>query len=167
MDEHTDVLVQTLKDRMDREADLFIDLGREMERLRDSFHGKVWDSSLEIAGGLERSARRIEEADAERDDAFAVLRHALDMPEEATLSALLPELSDAQRRELETSWRGMRMSVARLKTATGRMRYAAEAMTDTFNRILEQVFPYRKGKIYSRRGTPTTVSSAHIIDHRL
>jgi hypothetical protein len=167
MDEHTNVLVQTLKERMDREAELFTDLGREMERLRDSFHGREWDASLEIAGGLDRSARRIEAADADRDEAFASLKSALDMPEESTLSALLPELPDAERLALETSWRGMRMSVARLKTATGRMRYAAEAMTDTFNRILEQVFPYRKGKIYSRRGTPTAAGSAHIIDHSL
>jgi hypothetical protein len=167
MDEHTHVLVQTLKERMDREAELFTDLGCDMGRLQESFREKEWDASLEIGGGLERSARRIEAADADRDEAFALLRRALDMPEEATLSALLPELPDAERQALETSWRGMRMSVARLKTATGRVRYAAEAMTDTFNRILEQVFPYRKGKIYSRRGTPTTAGSAHIIDHRL
>jgi hypothetical protein len=167
MDEHTNVLVRTLKERIDAETELFTGLGREMDRLRDSFHDKEWDASLEIAGSLDRSARLIEAADADRDEAFARVRDALDMPEEATLSALLPELPDAQRLALETSWRGMRMSVARLKTATGRMRYAAEAMTDTFNRILEQVFPYRKGKIYSRRGTPTAAGSAHIIDHRL
>jgi hypothetical protein len=167
MDEHTHVLVQALRERMDRETELFTGLGREIERLRDSFHGKAWDASVTIAGDLEHSTRAIEEADTARDEAFSRLRDALDVPEEASLSALLPELPDGERRELETSWRGMRMAVVRLKTATGRMRYAAETMSDAFNRILEQVFPYRKGRIYSRQGTPTRVSPAHIVDHSL
>ena len=59
------------------------------------------------------------------------------------------------------------MSVVRLKTATGRMRYAAEALSQTLNRILEEAFPYRKGKIYSRRGKPTSVSGALLVDRKL
>ena len=68
---------------------------------------------------------------------------------------------------MEESWRGLRMAVVRLKTATGRMRYSAEALALTLNRILEQVFPYRKGKIYNRRGTPSAVSGAVMVDRRL
>ncbi|MGA2974783.1 MAG: hypothetical protein ABSF77_05680 [Spirochaetia bacterium] len=167
MDERTNVLVRTLKDRMDREAELFISLGQEVERLRDSFHKKIWGPSLAIAQGIEHSAIGIEDVDAARDDAFALLRDALDLPQETALSAVLPALSPEQRQELETSWRCLRMSIVRLKTATGRMRYSAEAMADTLNRILEHVFPYRKGKLYSRRGTPTSVGAAHLVDHNL
>ena len=91
MDERTNALVRTLKDRMDREAELFADLGREVERLRDSFQQKSWGPSLSLAEGIERSSRAIEEADAARDEAFARgARRPCDLPRETTMSALLP-----------------------------------------------------------------------------
>ncbi len=163
----TNALVRTLKDRMDREAELFSDLGREVERLRDSFQQKSWGPSLSLSEGIERSSRAVEEADLARDEAFASLRDALRLPLETTMSAVLPGLPDLLRSEMEESWRGLRMAVVRLKTATGRMRYSAESLASTLNRILEQVFPYRKGKIYSRRGTPTGVSGAVLVDRSL
>jgi hypothetical protein len=163
----TNALVRELKDRMDREAELFVDLGREVERLRDTFQQKSWGPSLSLSEGIERSARSIEEADVARDEAFTRVREALDLPRETTMSAVLPGLPDLLRSEMEESWRGLRMAVVRLKTNTGRMRYSAEAMASTLNRILDEVFPYRKGKIYSRRGTPTDVSGAVLVDRRL
>jgi hypothetical protein len=104
------------------------------------------------------------EADSARDEAFVLLRAAMNLPRETTFSALMPALPEEARGELEDGWRRLRVSVVRLKTATGRMRYSAEALADALNRILEQIFPYRKGKIYSRRGTPTGVSGALLVD---
>jgi hypothetical protein len=80
------------------------------------------------------------------------------------MSSVLPVLPDLLRSQMEESWRSLRMAVVRLKTATGRMRYSAETLASTLNGILETVFPYRKGKIYSRRGTPTGVSGAVLVD---
>ncbi len=104
------------------------------------------------------------EADSARDEAFVLLRAAMQMPRETTFSALMPALPEEARAGLEDGWRRLRVSVVRLKTATGRMRYSAETLADALNRILEQIFPYRKGKIYSRRGTPTGVSGALLVD---
>lgn len=166
MDEHTLALVRALKDRIDREAELFSALGEDVQRLRDSFQQKNWGPSLTVAESIERSCRAVEEADAARDAAFVRVRRELDAPDEATLSALLPVLPDLLRSQMEESWRSLRMAVIRLKTATGRMRYSAETLASTLNGILEQVFPYRKGRMYSRRGTPTHVSGAVLVDQR-
>jgi hypothetical protein len=167
MDEPTNALVRTLKDRIDRETELFADLGQAVERLRESFQQKSWGPSLFLAENIERSSNAIEQADAARDDAFAAVREAMELPLETTMSAILPALPDLLRSEMEESWRGLRMAVVRLKTSTGRMRYSAEALAFTLNRILEQVFPYRKGKMYTRRGTPSGVSGAVLVDRRL
>src|SRR5271166_5104741 len=85
----TNALVRELKDRMDREAELFVDLGLEVERLRDTFQQKSWGPSLSLSEGIERSARSIEEADVARDEAFTRVREALDLPRETTMSAVL------------------------------------------------------------------------------
>ncbi len=167
MDEPTNALVRTLKDRMDREAELFAELSREVEHLRESFHKKDWGPSLAITESIGRFARTIEDADAARDSQFESLRDSLDLPRETTMSGILPHLGDEPRAGLEDSWRALRMSVLRLKTATGRLRYSAETLADALNKILEEVFPYRKGKIYSRKGRPTSVGGAVLVDRKL
>jgi hypothetical protein len=166
MDERTYALVRALKDRIDREAGLFTALGEEVQRLRDSFQQKSWGPSLALAQNIERSSRAIEEADQARDEAFTWVLEALDLPRETAMSAILPALPDPVRLEMEESWRGLRVAVVRVKTSAGRVRYSAETLASTLNGILEEVFPYRKGRIYSRRGTPTGVSGAVLVDHR-
>ncbi len=164
MDEQTNALWRTLKARMERETELFDRLGREVESLRECFREKSWSSGLVLAQGIEHAAEEIAEADSARDEAFVLLRAAMQMPRETTFSALMPALSIEGRAGLEESWRRLRVSVVRLKTATGTLRYSAETLAEALNRILEQIFPYRKGKIYSRRGTPTGVSGALLVD---
>ncbi len=166
MDEHTLALVRVLKDRIDREAELFTGLGEDVQRLRDTFQEKAWGPSLTLSESIERSSRAVEAADQARDRAFAAVRAALGMPDETSMSSILPLLPDLLRSQMDESWRGLRMAVVRLKTSSGRMRYSAETLAYTLNGILEAVFPYRKGKIYSRRGTPTSVSGAVLVDHR-
>jgi hypothetical protein len=163
----TRALVETLDEHMRSECALFVQLGRAIESLRETFQKKEWGPSLATAEAIQRSARSIEEADGERDASFVRLREELEMPLETAFSAILPALPDAERELLETSWRDLRMAVIRLKTSTGRMRYAAEALSQTLNRILDEAFPYRKGKIYSRRGTATSVSGALLVDRKL
>jgi hypothetical protein len=167
MDDHAGALVRALKDRIDREAELFVALGEEVQRLRDTFQQKSWGPSLALAEGIERSSRAVEEADVARDRAFAAVLEALDLPPDTTMSAVLPGLPELLRSQMEESWRGLRMAVVRVKTSTGRMRYSAETLAGALNGILEEVFPYRKGRIYSRRGKPTSVSGAVLVDHRL
>jgi len=167
MEESTRAFVRNLDESMKAESALFVGLGESFQRLRESFQGKEWGPSLALAEEIQRSAQSIERADTARDEAFVRLREDLDMPRESAFSALLPVLPDAERELLEGSWRALRMAVVRLKTATGRMRYAAESLSQTLNRILDEAFPYRKGKIYSRRGTPTSVSGALLVDRKL
>ena len=165
--ERTFALAGALREGMDREAELFCRLGREVDTLREAVQARSWGAGLAIAQAIEHSAAAIEEADGRRDAAFVELREHLDMPRETTFSAVLPGLPDGTREELEESWRRLRASLVRLKTGTSRMKYSAEALSETLNRILEQILPYRKGKIYSRRGTPTSVSGALIVDREM
>ena len=54
-----------------------------------------------------------------------------------------------------------------LATATNRLRYFAEALAGTLGRVLEEVFPHRRGKIYSRRGKATSVNDSLLVDRSL
>jgi hypothetical protein len=167
MDERTTACALSLKELMDRETGLFERLGVEVDLLGECLQARSWTPALSAAQAIEGYSQRIAEADGERDQAFVLLRDALGLPRETAFSAVLPSLPGAHRRELEESWRRLRMSVVRVRAATGRMRYTGEALAEALNRILEGIFPYRKGKIYSRQGTPTSVSGAVLVDRRL
>jgi hypothetical protein len=165
--ERTCALAAALRAHMERETALFVRLGGEIESLRESMQARSWGTGLAIAQAIERSAAVIEEADEARAGAFVLLRDHLELPQATAFSAVLPALPDGTRQELETSWRQMRISLVRLKTATSRMRYSAEALAGALNSILEQVFPHRRGRIYSRRGTPTAVVATPVVDRKL
>ncbi len=167
MDEQTTALVKTLKALMEREAELFLVMEREVDRLRDSVQLKKWTQGLTIAQSLERFAVKIEEADMARDRAFEELCGRVGLPADALFAVLLSRLEVEERLSLEQSWRALRISVVRLGTASNRLRYYAEALGGTLGRILEEIFPHRRGRIYSRRGTATSVNDSLLVDRKL
>ena len=167
MDEQTTLRAHRLRADMDRETALFGELGAEVEKLKDSFQAKQWIPGLAVAERIQGFAARIEQAETDRETAFRSLREQLGKDDGSGFSALLPRLPEDCRGELEQSWRGLRASVVRLKTASGRLRYAADVLGGTLTRMLEAVFPQRRGRIYSRRGTATAPSGSLLVDRKL
>jgi hypothetical protein len=167
MDARATGLVGALREGMDREARLFSDLVDELDRLGASFKAKDWTGSLVVAQGLDEMARRIERAEAERAAAVARLAAALGMEAGTPLSALIGRLSPSERQPLEDSGRALRTAVFRLKTAAGRLRYSAETLSCTLGRVLEGIFPGRRGRIYGPQGRPSLPTGAALVDHSL
>ncbi len=167
MDQQTTALVGALKASMDRETGIFHQMEREMESLRDSFQRKTWTSALATAQGMERFAALVGEADEARDQAFIRLCVATGVAPETPFSSVLSRMDAEPRGMLEEGWRDLRMAVVRLSTAASRMRYSAEALAGTLSRILEEIFPHRRGRIYSRRGTATSVNDSLLVDRSL
>jgi hypothetical protein len=167
VDEQTTALVKTLNALMEREAELFLVMEREVDRLRDSVQLKKWTQGLTIAQDLERFAVKIEKADMARDRAFEGLCGSLGLPPESIFAVLLSRIDVRERHSLEQSWRALRISVVRLGTASNRLRYYAEALSGTLGRVLEEIFPHRRGRIYSRHGTATSVNDSLLVDRKL
>jgi hypothetical protein len=159
--------VQALKSDMEREIALFERLGVDMDRLRDSYLSKRWTDSMTIAQGFESAAREIEEVDKDRDRSFSTLKNSLGAPADEPFTAVLMRMEARDRVALEESFRRLKSSVFRMKSASGRLTYCAETMADTLNRFLEGLFPHRRGKIYTRHGTPSQVVGALLIDKEL
>jgi hypothetical protein len=167
MDARATGLVGALREGMDREARLFSDLVADLDRLGASFKAKDWTGSLVVAQGLDEAARRIEAAEAERAAMVADLAAALGMAAGTTLALIVGRLEPSERQPLEESGRHLRTAVFRLKTAAGRLRYAAEALSGTLGRVLEGIFPGRRGRIYGPQGRPALPTGAALVDHSL
>ncbi len=160
-------LARSLREGMDREALLFTRLGADVDRLRDSFQAKQWTRGLTIAQGFETAAAEIEEAEKVRSRSFTSLVSSLGAPQGAGFHDVILRVPVEERNALYESWRGLKISVFRLKTATGRLRYASESMAETLNRLLEAVLPHRRGKIYTRHGTASGAVGSLLVDQEL
>jgi hypothetical protein len=167
MDARATGLVGALRQSMDREALLFSDLVGDLDRLGASFKAKDWTGSLVVAQGLDGLARRIERAEAGRAAAVAALAAALGLAAGTPLSSLVGRIAPEERQPLEESGRRLRTAVFRLKTATGRLRYSAEALSGTLGRVLEGIFPGRRGRMYGPEGRPAIPTGAALVDHSL
>jgi hypothetical protein len=167
MDARATGLVGALREGMDREARMFGDLVGELDRLGASFTAKDWTGSLIVAQGLDGMARRIEAAEAERARVVADLAAALGVSPATPLSALVGRIGPSERQPLEESGRRLRTEVFRLKTATGRLRYSAETLSGTLGRVLEGIFPGRRGRMYGPEGRPAVPTGAALVDHSL
>lgn len=167
MDARATGLVGALREGMDREARMFGDLVADLDRLGASFKAKDWTGSLVVAQGLDGMARRIERAEEERAAVVADLAAALGAAAGTPLSTLVGRLDPGERQPLEESGRRLRTQVYRLKTATGRLRYSAEALSGTLGRVLEGIFPGRRGRIYGPEGRPALPTGAALVDHSL
>ena len=167
MDARATGLVGALREGMDREARMFGDLVGELDRLGASFKVKDWTGSLIVAQGLDGMARRIEAAEAERAGVVADLAAALGVAPGTPLSALVGRIGPSERQPLEESGRRLRTEVFRLKTATGRLRYSAETLSGTLGRVLEGIFPGRRGRMYDPEGRPAMPTGAALVDHSL
>jgi hypothetical protein len=160
-------LARKLRHEMDREAALFARLGADMDRLRDSFHARKWTESLTIAQGFESASREIADAEAARNASFDLLAAGLGAPEGSGFHEVLLRVPVTERNGLYASWRDLKMSVFRLKTATGRLRYSTETLADTLNRLLEAALPHRRGKIYTRSGKASDAVGSLLVDREL
>jgi hypothetical protein len=55
-----------------------------------------------------------------------------------------------------------------VKGATLRLSYYFQSLSDTFKKVLEELFPHRKGKLYTRNGKPTkTIDDTLILNKSL
>jgi hypothetical protein len=167
MDARATGLVVSLREGMDREADLFGGLVAELDRLEASFAAKDWTASLVVAQGLDATARRIEAAETGRAGLVADLAAALGLPAGSPLALIVGRLAPEARGALEQSGRRLRTEVFRLKTVTGRLRYAAETLAGTLGRVLEDILPGRRGRIYGPQGRPAVPAGAVLVDHSL
>jgi hypothetical protein len=57
--------------------------------------------------------------------------------------------------------------VFKLKTATVRLRYSAETLSGTLERVLAGLFPHRRGRIYGRHGVPREIGESVLVDRSL
>jgi len=160
------VLIDELKNLMQIETELLNGFAGLEVKLQEAFLRRDWSELDALVSKLGSFSGRIEAMEQRRHNTFLELKVSLKLAEKMTFSRVITEMSGADREELSDLYRKLKIAVIRVRGATGRLGYYFRSVSDSANRVLSELLPYRKGRIYSRGGLPRAVEEASLVFNR-
>ncbi len=147
-----DILVNKLKDEMLIEIQLMNRFFELEEKLQEAVKSKKWSELEKRLNALKKISLDIEMADKRRDRYFAALRSLLGVPLDRSFNEVVKFFEKETEDELIRIHTELKLGVLKVKSSTGRLGYLFRVLSDSMNEILTEIFPHRKGKIYSHDG---------------
>ncbi|MBN2553824.1 MAG: flagellar export chaperone FlgN [Spirochaetales bacterium] len=144
----------TLKRTLRAEARTLKDFAELQKGLQQAISKRQWTELNGEIDSLRVLADRIEALEEERIEAYRVLKSSLQAGDQESFSQIVARLPADERDELLGLYRHLKAAVIRVKASAGLLNYYVQSMSDALRQILEELFPHRKGKMYSRSGKP-------------
>ncbi len=141
-----------LKQALRQEAQTLKDFAALQKNLQQAISKRQWAELNKEIDALRCLADKIEVMEENRLQAFELLREALNAEQREGFTAVVVRLPAAERDELISLYRSLKAAVIRVKASAGLLSYYIGSMSDALRQIIEELFPHRKGKLYSRAG---------------
>jgi len=161
-----DLLIGKLKQEMKIEIQFLDKFFKLEEDLHSAIYNKKWPLLEGLISRLKSTGSDIEIADEKRDQYFTAVKKHIGLPVTSGLSELLENVEAEQGEEIKKLQRDLKIRVVKVKGSTGRLGYVFRALSESLNDILGEVFPHRKGKIYSMQGRPTDYADESLMVNR-
>ncbi len=120
--------------------------------LKNRINNKDWD-------GLERCILKMKSlsddlivVEENRSKAFSDLQDLVGEKEEAGFYQVIVHLPSEEREPLAELYRAMRFAAVGIRSVTYCIDEHLKAINGTLQQILDELFPYRKGNLYSKHG---------------
>jgi hypothetical protein len=141
----------------------------ELERkLSESVYTRNWEDLNSCLEALEPISEKIAELDSRRDAELTALKEALGAGDSEGFYQVISRLPKAERNELAAQFRGMKAAVFRLQGLSRQLESYLGTVSGTMREILEELFPHRRGNIYSRKGVAAEPEgNPMVISHHL
>jgi ribosomal 50S subunit-associated protein YjgA (DUF615 family) len=144
----------TLKRTLRAEARSLKDFAELQKGLQLSISKRQWTELSKEIDALRKLAEKIETLEKDRIGAYQLLKSSLHAEGEESFTQIVSRLPVEDRDELLSLYRHLKAAVIRVKASAGLLNYYVQSMSDALRQILEELFPHRKGKMYSRTGKP-------------
>jgi hypothetical protein len=143
----------------------FAGLEEEMQRLVSD---RRWDGLEAVILRLRKKSDLVNRSEEERVRSFHVLKIAIGIPEDVSFFKTLPFVPEENRRVLTEAYRALKLAVYAVKGATLRLSYYFQSYSETVKKVMGELFPHRKGRLYSFTGQPTrTIDDSLVLDKSL
>lgn len=137
---------------MKKELSLFESFYRAEEKIRQHIVEKNWPQLDRELSAIKKYGEKIEKAESDRNKIYQAMK--IYCGEEihgsfyAFISSYCPEKSDS----LNHLYRELKVCVMKVKTLTMRIDAYLSTVTTAVIRVLDEIFPMRKGTIYNSSG---------------
>ena len=164
----TQTLLQRLVREMRREMQLFDEFAAGENHLNDLAKKKRWSEMqllLETLGGL---AEKIEKCEERRHLAYSSCRSRMNLEETDGFRAFLAQVPEHQKQEFEELHREIKKKLLTIKSLSSGLIYYFACMQESIAQVLNEIFPHRKGKLYSPQGeSRESKEEAVVVNHEL
>jgi len=144
----------TLKRTLRAEARILKDFAELQKNLQQAISKRKWTELNGEIESLRLLADKIEALEEDRIQAYQALKSSLKARDQESFSQIVARLPADERDELLGLYRHLKAAVIRVKASAGLLNYYVQSMSDALRQILEELFPHRKGKMYSSSGKP-------------
>ena len=144
--------LQLLIKGMEKEAVLLKGFARLEDEMQVLAAAKKWEEMEAVILSLREDALKLDELEKTRCEAYSAVKAELGLPEDAEFLSILPSVPSEYNDDLLSAYRKLKVAVIQVKGATTRLTYYFKAIEESFKKVLGELFPHRKGKIYAKDG---------------
>ena len=143
---------RSLEKAMDMEAGLLNDYAARLQELQRTIAQHDWDAVQKGIASLRNLAGEVETAEAARVESFRALKAEHFLPIEESFDQAAERLEGPERDRLKELARRLKIGVVRVKGSSGLLGYYVRSALQARHQVLEELYPHRKGRLYSRSG---------------
>ena len=158
---------KSLAKAMDAEAGLLNDYAARLQELQRIIAQRDWDAVQKGIASLRNLAGEVEIAEAARVEAFRALKAEHFLPDEEPFDQVAERLEGPDRDLLRELARRLKIGVIRVKGSSGLLGYYVRSALQARHQVLEELYPHRKGRLYSRSGrAKSTADESLMLDRK-
>ena len=158
--------IEHLSKILKKEIELIDSFAVAESSIMDSIITNNWDileSAINQADGL---SRLIEALDRERDYHVEKLRESTGEDDSAHFYRLTVGLETEQRDRINDLYRKLKLSVLNLRNMNWRIDTYVSTVTGIMKQTLKEIYPHRRGSLYSKTGTIREAESNPMVLNR-
>lgn len=160
--------IANLKSQLRKQTELLSEFGTKELDLQKAILERNWLAMDAVMPDLERLSTTLEAVERRRHSIVTKLKLAEGLEEGAPFAELVMKTKLRDRAELTSLYRDLQIAVLRVKNHTSGIDSYVRSSVRTANTVLGELFPERKGTIYSRSGAHAPVrGSAMVLNHEL
>ena len=111
---------------------------------------------------------QINSTEKKRNDAYVKLRNHFNYKEDASFYHLVVNFPEDERDLFAELFRSLKLAAFKIQGVTGGIDSYVSNVSDSMHQILNELFPARKGKLYSKAGSPKEAEmNPMVLNHQL
>ena len=157
--------LRLLEHLMKEEAETLESLSQVEEKLRKSVLNKDWANMDETLQNVKNLSEKVSQSEKIRAIVYQKIKTSCKASPEETFSDILIRIPPEDQGNLASLHRKICTSVEKVKCLTEGLDIYINSAMNTMDRILEEVFPSRRNKVYTRTGESSAGGQPMVISH--